>query len=88
MGTMDANANTTMFLHLPHKIPHNIPEVELSSHIQVDAVCFCSKAAGCSHSHLINKTCLNLIFCAGSKFDGSWVAVQMHITQNDDIAHA
>lgn len=35
IGTMDTNANTTMFLHLPHKIPHNIPEVELSSHIQV-----------------------------------------------------
>ncbi|GMH41655.1 hypothetical protein BSKO_09565 [Bryopsis sp. KO-2023] len=34
IGTMDAKANTIMFLHLPHRIPQNIPEVEPPSHMQ------------------------------------------------------
>ena len=35
LGTMEENANTTMFLHLPHRHPQNLPELEMSSHVQV-----------------------------------------------------
>ncbi|CAD7696275.1 unnamed protein product [Ostreobium quekettii] len=34
LGTMEENANTTMFLHLPHRHPQNLPELEMSSHVQ------------------------------------------------------